>query len=156
MPETGTANQTSKRSLALLSLGAAAGIALAIAAVLAPPEPLNPGIAAEIVATVNGRPLRRAALERAAAGLSADLDRAITKAEKARILDRLIEEELLDGPRCERDHIDSEAARGDSELEADTRESFAEYFTKSNESRQTQEPIALEDNLSPSPRGDSR
>jgi parvulin-like peptidyl-prolyl isomerase len=79
----------------MLALGAAAGIALAVASVLAPPEPLDPGVSGDVVATVNGRPIRRAALERAVAGLATDLDRAVTAAEKARVLERLIEEELL-------------------------------------------------------------
>lgn len=79
----------------MLAIGAAAGIALAVISVLAPPEPLAPGISRELVATVNGRPIRRAALERAVAGLATDLDRAVTAAERARVLERLIEEELL-------------------------------------------------------------
>lgn len=79
----------------MLSLGAAAGIALAIASVLAPPGPLDPGLSVGVAATVNGRTIRRATLERATAGLATDLDRAVTVAERARILDRLIEEELL-------------------------------------------------------------
>jgi parvulin-like peptidyl-prolyl isomerase len=87
--------ERSKRSLVFLAVGSAAGIALAIASILAPPAPLSPEIASALVATVNGRPIRRASYDRTSAGLVSDLNRGLTEEERQRVLDRLIDEELL-------------------------------------------------------------
>ncbi len=78
-----------------MAVGSAAGIALAIASILAAPAPLAPEIASVLVATVNGRPIRRALYDRTSAGLVSDLNRGLTDAERRRVLDRLIDEELL-------------------------------------------------------------
>ena len=80
------------RSEWLLAAGAVAGLATAAASLLAGPgAPLPPGA----VARVNGTVIRSEDLERLLAGLASDRRTPPTAADRALVLDRLIEEELL-------------------------------------------------------------
>ena len=80
------------RTTALLGLGAAAGLALALhSAVERAATPMAPGF----VATVNDRPIERVALDQALISLSKDRKRPPDADERARVLERLIDEELL-------------------------------------------------------------
>lgn len=81
------------RPLLLLSAGACAGLALAVAGILAPPETAH--LPEGVVAAVNGSPVRSADYERALEALAADRRDAIGEREKQHVLDRLVEEELL-------------------------------------------------------------
>ena len=87
--------QAARRARWLLAAGAAAGIALAAAGLVRgaalPGRILAPGE----VARVNGVPIRAEELERLVAALEMDKRSPITDEDRARVLDRLIEEELL-------------------------------------------------------------
>ena len=87
--------QAARRARWLLAAGAAAGIALAAAGLVRgaalPGRILAPGE----VARVNGVPIRAEELERLVAALETDKRSPITDEDRARVLDRLIEEELL-------------------------------------------------------------
>lgn len=77
----------------LLALGAAAGIGLAVASLLAPngADSLPDGA----VARVNHALIRESQFERAVAALASDRRSPLTPADRRHILDRLIDEELL-------------------------------------------------------------
>jgi len=79
--------------LGLLATGAAAGIALAVTSLLAPPGggPLPRGL----VARVNGVAIRVPEFERAVAALAADRRTPLREADRRYVLDRLVDEELL-------------------------------------------------------------
>ena len=82
------------RSEWLLAAGAVAGLATAAASLLSAPgggAALPPGTAAR----VNGTAIQEADLERLLAGLASERRTAVGPEERARVLDRLIEEELL-------------------------------------------------------------
>lgn len=81
------------RPLLLLSAGACAGLALAIAGILTPPDLAR--VPEGAVAAVNGSPVRSADYERALEALVADRRDAIGERERQHVLDRLVEEELL-------------------------------------------------------------
>ncbi len=81
-----------RRARVALALGAAAGLALAVTQLLVVE---GEGLPADLVATVNGVPIRRQTWERTLAGLVSDRRNPMTDEERARALDRLIEEELL-------------------------------------------------------------
>jgi parvulin-like peptidyl-prolyl isomerase len=76
----------------LLGLGAALGLALAAAGILGGAEVR---LSDEAVALVNGVPIRSADYTRLVAGLESDLRRPADDAQRRRVLDRMIEEELL-------------------------------------------------------------
>jgi parvulin-like peptidyl-prolyl isomerase len=83
-----------RRARRLLALGATAGLALAAASLLGgsgEERALPPGI----VARVNGTPIRAEAYQRLLAALESDRRSPLTDADRERVLDRLIEEELL-------------------------------------------------------------
>jgi hypothetical protein len=82
-----------RRARALLALGAATGLAIAVASLVG----VGSGDALEpdVVATVNGVPIRGDDYLRAIAAVAGDRRTPIDAAEKRRILDRLIDEELL-------------------------------------------------------------
>lgn len=81
------------RARVLLGAGVAGGLALALAGLIVPdPAAAPPGGA---VAVVNGTPIARADLARALGGLEADRRSPAPAGEAARVLDRLIDEELL-------------------------------------------------------------
>jgi parvulin-like peptidyl-prolyl isomerase len=82
------------RPLLLLGLGAAVGLALATAGILG--STVGAGVLPDsAVARVNGVPVRADDYERLVAGLESDLRRPASAAEQRRVLDRMIEEELL-------------------------------------------------------------
>ncbi len=81
----------SARPLWLLALGAVAGIGLAASSLVRRAEPLP----RDAVASVNGVPIRRADYERQLAALGADQRSPLDAAARRRVLERLIDEELL-------------------------------------------------------------
>jgi hypothetical protein len=83
-----------RRARGLLALGALAGIALAGAG-LVRGGGAGGSLAPGEVARVNGVPLPAETLERLLAGLAADKRTPLSDADRARVLERLIEEELL-------------------------------------------------------------
>ena len=89
-----TARKTSHRPLVLLSLGAAAGIALA-ASGLVGASPRGAGMPRDAVAVVNGTAIRRDEYDRTLAALANDRRELLDAADKRHVLDRLIDEELL-------------------------------------------------------------
>jgi len=80
------------RARVLLGVGVALGLGLAVTGVLAP-SPARPP--AGVVATVNGTPIARADLDRALEALAQDRREPAPANESSRLLDRLIDEELL-------------------------------------------------------------
>jgi hypothetical protein len=86
-----------RRARALLAAGAALGIALtAWGVVRSGPAPGGSEAAAEAVARVNGRPLSREAFERFTAAVAAERgEAALETGERRRLLQRLVDEELL-------------------------------------------------------------
>lgn len=85
----------SRRARRLLGLGAVLGIGLAGAGLVRGAGAPGGGLAPGDVARVNGAPVRAETLERILAGLSAEKRMPLSDADRARVLDRLIEEELL-------------------------------------------------------------
>jgi len=83
----------SPRAVLWLALGAAAGLAAAALALLWDGE--GRGLPAHAAASVNGELIRLEELDRALAALSADRREPLAITERERVLDRLIEEELL-------------------------------------------------------------
>lgn len=84
----------SPRSAWLLVLGAAAGLLIASAGLLDPAGG-DGGLAADAAATVGERTIRRVDYERVLAGVAGDLRGPVDETVKRRVLDRMIEEELL-------------------------------------------------------------
>jgi len=84
-----------RRARRLLGLGAVLGIALAGAGLVRGAGGPGGGLAAGDVARVNGAPVRAETLERILAGLADEKRTPLSDADRARVLDRLIEEELL-------------------------------------------------------------
>jgi len=76
---------------ALPILGAFVGMALAVFGVLDDP----PAVGGDVVAVVDGRPIDRETLERAVSAVAEDLDVAPDVAMRRRVLERMIDEELL-------------------------------------------------------------
>jgi hypothetical protein len=81
------------RARALLALGAAAGLAIAVGSLVG--RGSGDALEPDVVATVNGVPIRADEYLRAIAAVAGDRRTPIDAAEKRRILDRLIDEELL-------------------------------------------------------------
>lgn len=77
----------------LLALGAAAGLGLAALDLLAAPH--GSSLPSDAVARVDGVLVERAEYERALAALAADRRTPLSDADRRRVLDRLIDEELL-------------------------------------------------------------
>jgi hypothetical protein len=84
-----------RRARWLLALGTALGIAMAGGGLVQSARLPGRALAAGDVARVNDVPIRAESLERLVAGLAADKRSPVTEADRARVLDRLIEEELL-------------------------------------------------------------
>lgn len=84
---------TSRRPVALLIGGALLGAALAALGLTAPAR--STALPAGVVALVNGQPIRADDYARALEALAADKRAELTDADRRRVLDRLIEEELL-------------------------------------------------------------
>lgn len=88
------AERPSRRASALLVLGAALGVVLA-AAGLAAPRGGSKALASDLVARVNGEPIRREDYARLLEALASDRREPLDDAARQHVLDRLIEEELL-------------------------------------------------------------
>lgn len=86
----------SRRALGWLALGALAGIALAALSLVRGPEAAHTTTGSGVVALVNGEPIQREALARYAAAIARERGGLeLDAAAQQRILDRLIDEELL-------------------------------------------------------------
>jgi parvulin-like peptidyl-prolyl isomerase len=85
----------SRRGTVLLALGAGVGIALAASGLVASGHAPARGLPAGAVARVDGELVRVDDFERAVAALAADRRDGVDAAERRRVLDRLIDEELL-------------------------------------------------------------
>ncbi len=83
------------RARALFALGATLGLALAAGSLLSPGSGERSELPTNAVAAVNGHAVRVQDYERALAALATDRRNEVGEIEKSRILDRLIEEELL-------------------------------------------------------------
>ena len=79
----------------LLALGAAIGLATAVVGILEPGPAADALLPTDAVATINGEPLSRATFERAVGMLDADSRNPVGAPERQRVLERLIDEELL-------------------------------------------------------------
>lgn len=86
------AAEPSRRASVLLGLGAALGLTLAAASLLAPDDGT---LAPEVVARVNGVDIRRDEYLRAVAALASDRRNPLGDSDRRLVLDRLIDEELL-------------------------------------------------------------
>jgi hypothetical protein len=84
-----------RRACSLLAIGALLGIFLGATSVLEPYRPDVDGLPADAIALVNGRVIREQDYLRARSLLAQDKRTEMTDADRARVLDRLIEEELL-------------------------------------------------------------
>jgi parvulin-like peptidyl-prolyl isomerase len=89
-----TSDAPERRARWLLALGAAAGLVLAAASLLGGPEARG-GLPPGTVARVNGTLIRSESYERLLAALASDRRTPLAEADRQRVLDRLIEEELL-------------------------------------------------------------
>jgi hypothetical protein len=85
----------SKRTQILFAVGMVAGLALALSSILETGTTSRGSLPEGTAAVVNGREISQANLESAVRALAADSDHTIGQAERRRVLDRLIEEELL-------------------------------------------------------------
>lgn len=83
-----------RRTTVLLAIGAALGIAAAVVS-LTDVRAASSHLPADVVAQVNGVPIRRADYLRAVGALASDRRAALTEADRRHVLDRLIDEELL-------------------------------------------------------------
>ena len=83
----------SRRGTVLLALGAAAGVVAAAAGLAG--HPRGRGVPAGAVARVNGQPIGSEEYERVVAGLASDRRSGVDAKTRRRVLDRLIDEELL-------------------------------------------------------------
>lgn len=93
MSEGEVASRGDRRAVALLAVGAAVGIALAVANLLSGSG--GRSLAEGAAASVNGVPIRMNQYERALAALASDRRSPLDAADRRHILDRLIDEELL-------------------------------------------------------------
>ena len=84
-----------ERSLGLLASGAALGIALAAAGLLAPDRDRATALPEGAVALVNGAAIRGENFERLVAGLESDTREPANADDRRHVLDRMIDEELL-------------------------------------------------------------
>lgn len=81
------------RPVLLLAAGACAGLAVAVAGIVAGPEAVR--VPEGAIAAVNGSLVQRADYERALGALAADRRGALGESERRHVLDRLVDEELL-------------------------------------------------------------
>ena len=82
-----------RRGRALLAAGAAAGLAAALWGALGPPA--RDRVGNDVIATVNGVAIGRADYQRALGSLVADKRSPVTAADERRVLDNLVDEQLL-------------------------------------------------------------
>lgn len=85
----------SSRPIALLALGAVVGVVLAATGLVRSTGGSDASLPADAIATVNGAVIRKDDYNRVVAGLATDRRQPITLEDRRRILDRLIDEELL-------------------------------------------------------------
>jgi parvulin-like peptidyl-prolyl isomerase len=85
---------SSRRPLLLLAAGALLGVAAAALGLLRT-DPRHGGLPDDAVAAVNGTPILRETYERLVAGLESDTRSPVTPELRQRVLDRMIDEELL-------------------------------------------------------------
>jgi len=85
----------SRRAVLLLALGAATGIVLAAAGLVATERGVGSSLPTGAVARVNGDLINMEDYQRLLGGLADDQREAITDEQRRRVLDRLIDEELL-------------------------------------------------------------
>jgi parvulin-like peptidyl-prolyl isomerase len=83
-----------RRSVALLGIGAATGLAFASARLVWRP-PDAAALPPQAVAVVNGQPIARADFERAVDAVASDRRAGLAPGDRARVLQRLVDEELL-------------------------------------------------------------
>ncbi len=83
------------RASGLLALGAAVGIAAAAAGLLLGDAGDAGGLPDDVVALVNGTPVRLADYERAVVALASDRREPLEDEDRRYVLDRLVDEELL-------------------------------------------------------------
>ncbi len=86
--------RTAARTRNLLAAGAGLGLILATAGILEP-APSARGMPEDAAALVNGATIRTSSFERALAAVARDAREPLDETDRTRILDRLIEEELL-------------------------------------------------------------
>jgi parvulin-like peptidyl-prolyl isomerase len=79
----------------LLAAGAGLGVALGIAGLLGVPHARDGELPADVAARVNGQPLRTDEYERTLAAVAADRRGGLEAADRRRVLDRMVDEELL-------------------------------------------------------------
>ncbi|MEE2679969.1 MAG: peptidylprolyl isomerase [Myxococcota bacterium] len=87
-------HRTPGRARALLALGAGVGLALAVASLLSAPDDEH-ALPDGVVARVGEVPIRADAYARLVAALASDRRTPLTSADRQRVLDRLVDEELL-------------------------------------------------------------
>lgn len=87
----GSGARAAARAQWLLGAGMGLGLAAAVITLVAPRGVLPPGVAAR----VDGRDISEAAWQRAVAAVAADRRTPLTAADRQRILERLVDEELL-------------------------------------------------------------
>jgi hypothetical protein len=102
--------QANRRALLLLAAGGVVGIFLGVATAFRQSDPAAGALPADAIALVNGRPIREEEYTRAVAMLAADKRTEITNEDRAHVLTRLIEEELLVQRGIEIGLIDSDRA----------------------------------------------
>ena len=95
MADASESETRSPRSAWLLLFGAALGLLLASAGLLEPANGGGAGLPEDAAATVGERKIRRVDYERVLAGVAGDLRNPVDETIKRRVLDRMIDEELL-------------------------------------------------------------
>ena len=90
-----TTAQANRRALLLLAAGSVVGILLGVAVTLYERDATTGALPDGVIALVNGRPIREEDYARAVALVERDKRTEVTGEDRARVLDRLIEEELL-------------------------------------------------------------
>jgi hypothetical protein len=99
-----------RRALVLLSVGATVGILLGIISVFHRSKAAVSALPDDAIALVNGTPIREEAYVSAVALLAGDKRTEVTEEDRAFVLDRLIEEELLIQRGIEIGLVDSDRA----------------------------------------------
>ena len=92
--QSATHNTPSRHPRLLLALGACAGLACAVTGILATASSTT-DLSPDVVALINGEPVRRDTYLRAVAALASDRRTPIDEAEQRYVLERLVDEELL-------------------------------------------------------------
>ena len=90
-----TTAQANRRALLLLAAGSVVGILLGVAVAWYERDATTGALPDGAIALVNGRPIREEDYARAVALVERDKRTEVTDEDRARVLDRLIEEELL-------------------------------------------------------------